>query len=95
MQGATSEQKARALVARGVTYGQAGKADNEIADYTAVIEMQGATPEKKARALVNRGVTYGQAGKADNAKLDWIQASKIPSLSPKLRILIAKLLDEF
>ena len=86
---------AQALVNRGLTYGRAGKADNAIPDYTAVIEMQGATPEQKARALVNRGVTYGQAGKADNAKLDWIQASKIPSLSPKLRILIAKLLDEF
>ena len=62
MADAPAEQKAMALVNRGVTHGQRGDIERALADYTAVIDMADAPAEQKAMALVNRGVTLGAAG---------------------------------
>jgi DNA polymerase III delta prime subunit len=68
---APAEQKAKALFNRGVTFGQRGEVERELADYTAVIDMTDAPAEQKANALFNRGVTFGQRGEVERALADY------------------------
>jgi lipoprotein NlpI len=68
---APAEQKAKALVNRGVVYGRTGKPELELADYGAVLAMPEAPAEQKAGALVNRGVVYGRTGKPELALADY------------------------
>ena len=70
MPDAPADQRAMALGNRGVTYGQQGHVELEIADYTAVVEMPDAPAELRARALVNRGATYGLQGRIEQALAD-------------------------
>ena len=61
---------ARALVNKGVTHGQRGEAEQELAAYNAVIERIGDSdaPDVQAQvamALLNKGVTHGQRGEAE------------------------------
>lgn len=60
--GISKDILAQVLVNRGITKGQLGDRQGEIADYTAVVELSGAPSEQVAGALVNRGVTRGQLG---------------------------------
>ena len=61
---------AKALVNKGVTHGQRGEAEQELAAYNAVIERIGDSdaPDVQAqvaRALVNKGVTHDRRGEAE------------------------------
>ena len=58
----TSELRASALYNRGFAYGRLKppRTEDEIADYTAVIEMPDAPAEQKAWTLVSRGFAYGR-----------------------------------
>jgi tetratricopeptide (TPR) repeat protein len=71
MADAPAEERAKALVCRGVTFGQRGDVERELADYTAIIEMADAPAEQKATALVNRGVTFGQRDDAERELADY------------------------
>jgi tetratricopeptide (TPR) repeat protein len=71
MADAPAEQKAMALINRGVAYGQAGRSEEAMADYTAAIGMADAPAEQKANALINRGVAHGQAGRSEEAIADY------------------------
>jgi tetratricopeptide (TPR) repeat protein len=67
MPDAPADQKAKARVNRGVTYGKRGSigdVERAIADYTTVINMPDAPPEQKAKSFFNRGTKYGQRGEA-------------------------------
>ncbi len=64
---APAEQKAQALFNRGVTHGRQGDREQELADYTAVIDMPDAPAEQKAKALLNRGVTHTEQGDREQA----------------------------
>ncbi|WP_182867751.1 tetratricopeptide repeat protein [Rhodopirellula sp. JC639] len=67
----TVEQKAEALIKRGVAYGRQGDFERALADFSAVIEMADVPMGGKAQAHVNRGVTYGQQGDVDRALADY------------------------
>ncbi len=69
--GELSDQVAKALLNRGITHGQAGEAQREIEDYTALIGLTGAPVEQVARALLNRGITHGQVGETQRAIEDF------------------------
>ncbi|MEX0887564.1 MAG: SIR2 family protein [Phycisphaeraceae bacterium] len=63
---APGEQKAKALINRGVAYGQRGEEGDlqrAIDDFTAVLALPDAPAEQKANALINHGVAYGRRGK--------------------------------
>ena len=67
MNDATAEQKANALVNRGVAKERLPQPDvqDAIADFDAVLAMNDAPAEQKANALFNRGVTKGQLPQPD------------------------------
>ena len=65
------DQKARALLGRGVTYSQLGETDKELSDYTSVIEMANAPVHEKASALFNRSLTYRQLGETEKELADY------------------------
>ncbi len=63
-------EAATALLYRGITLGQQGKNDEEIAAYDSVVQRYGDAPEARlremvAKALVNKGVRLGLQGKND------------------------------
>jgi tetratricopeptide (TPR) repeat protein len=66
----SAEQRARALVHRGIAYrsidqGKPISVRRDLADYNAVIAMPDAPLKDKAKALVNRGAAYGNLGLYD------------------------------
>ncbi len=80
---------AMALYNRGLTRGQRGDSDSEIADYTATIELPGAPLEYVAMALYNRGVTKGQRGDSDGAIADYTAAIELPPGAPPEQVAMA------
>ncbi|MBL4702383.1 MAG: SIR2 family protein [Phycisphaeraceae bacterium] len=60
MTDATSEQKAQALVTRGIAYVERinPQMNKALLDFTQVIKMQNATARQKAEALIIRSITY-------------------------------------
>ncbi len=76
--GAPVEQVARALLNRGITYGEVGDSQREIEDYTTVIGLPGAPVEHVASALVNRGVTYRQGGNSQLGIGDYTTVIGLP-----------------
>ena len=54
------DQKADALVNRGVCYGQKGDTEKATADYSEVINLPGVAVDLKASALINRGKRSGR-----------------------------------
>ena len=65
------DQKAKALLNRGVTYSALGETKKAFADYTSVIEMAHAPVDQKAKAMFNRGLTYSQFGETEKAIADY------------------------
>jgi tetratricopeptide (TPR) repeat protein len=78
--GATSQQKAAALINRGVMHGDLGDSTKAIADYTAVLQMPDSLADQKTKALVNRGWRHFVDGRSREAIEDEQQAI---SLDPK------------
>ena len=68
---APAEQRAMALYNRGITHGEQGNKELELADYTAVIEMSDAPAEQRAMALYNRGITHGEQGNKELQLADY------------------------
>jgi tetratricopeptide (TPR) repeat protein len=68
---ATPDWVAQALFNRGITHGQQGRPDEEIADYTRVIGMDNAPAEQVAKAFIGRGYTHGRQGRPDEAIADY------------------------
>jgi len=62
MPDAPAEQKADALLCRGLTKGKMGQHAAAVSDFDAVLDMPDAPAEQKAGALVNRGVAKGEMG---------------------------------
>ena len=85
MPDAPPDLKARALVYRGVIYGEQGDVERELPDYSAVIEMPDAPPDHKAQALNNRGVTYGEQGDVERALWDCSAVIEMPDARPDLK----------
>ena len=71
MPGVPVDQKANALLVRGVTYRDLGETKKTLADYTSVIEMQDVPVSAKANAVFYRGVTYRQLGQMEKTLLDY------------------------
>ena len=70
MRQTSSLQVAKALVNKGVTHGQRGESDEELAACAAVVERFGASdaPDiqvQVAKALVLKGITHGQRGESE------------------------------
>jgi len=72
------DQVAKALLNRGITYGQTGETQREIEDYTAVIGLPNAPVEQVAKALYCRGITYGQTGETQRAIEDYTAVIGLP-----------------
>ncbi len=74
----TSKLRAMALYNRAFTYGklEPPRTEDEIADYTAVIEMPDAPTKQKRTALFYRGHTYIRKGEPKKAKDDLLEAKK-------------------
>ena len=92
-------QVAKALVNKGVTHGQRGESEEELAACAAVVERFGASdaPELQvlvARALVNKGIMHGQRGESEEelaacaAVVERFGASD----APELQVLVARAL---
>jgi tetratricopeptide (TPR) repeat protein len=79
------ERRARALYNRGITKGQLGDGQGELADYTAVIQLEGASKNQIAKSLVNRGVGKGQLGDAQGELADYTAAIQLEG-APKDQI---------
>lgn len=77
MEDVPADQKAIALVNRGVKYGQMGNLDKAIAYFAAVLEIGDATVDQKAAALVNRGGAYRQLGDWGKAIADYAAVLKM------------------
>lgn len=77
---ATLSNTSRALwlFRRGVTHGRVGRGEQEIRDYTTVINLLGAPAELVAKSLHNRGVAHGQAGRGEQAIADYTSAIDLP-----------------
>jgi len=69
---------AEAYYNRGVAYGESGKVEEAIADYTKAVELN---PES-AEAYYNRGIAYGKSGKVEEAIADYTKAIE---LNPELK----------
>jgi tetratricopeptide (TPR) repeat protein len=67
------------LIRRGLTHGEAGETQLEIADYTAVINLPNAPVDQVAKALYNRGVTHGEAGETQLEIADYTAAINLPN----------------
>ena len=81
MDEAPVDQRARALVNRGVTYGQLGESEKAIADYSAVIEMDEAPVDQRAMALVNRGVQYWHSQQFESSLNDFTAVAGMTGVS--------------
>ncbi|PWT85368.1 MAG: hypothetical protein C5B58_03210 [Acidobacteria bacterium] len=70
--GAPVGHVARALVNRGIIWGQKGETEKELADYTHLIEQLPDAPvDEVAAALRNRGVIWGQKGETEKELADY------------------------
>ncbi len=87
---ASSNWRAQALLNRGVLFGKQGQIENEIADYTAVLEMPGLPADHVARALFNRGVVFGQLNDVDREIADFTSVIGLVNV-PKLYLADAQL----
>ncbi|KAA0142503.1 tetratricopeptide repeat protein, partial [Gimesia chilikensis] len=67
---------------RGYVYGQRGETQQEIEDYTHVINLPEAPPDQIAKALVNRGYVYEQLGETQQATEDYTRVINLPEASP-------------
>lgn len=63
--------KADALLERGVDYYYSGDAERARADWTALIDLPGAPVERVAWAFHNRGITWVEKGDLDRALADY------------------------
>ncbi len=79
-------QKAMALVARGLAYGEQGDVERALADYSAVIEMPDAPPYAKANALVIRGFTYKRRSDEERALSDYSAVIEMPDAPSHLKV---------
>jgi tetratricopeptide (TPR) repeat protein len=79
----SAEQRAQALVNRGVQWGESGDTSKEIADYSAVVDIPDAPSEQKAKALVNRGVRWAKSGDTSKAIADYTAVIKMPDAPAK------------
>lgn len=77
--------RAGALNNRGISKGQRGDIEGEIADYTAAIELEGAPADQVAWALNNRGMAYGRRDEPQQALRDFETALEVPGLSEEQR----------
>jgi tetratricopeptide (TPR) repeat protein len=77
------KNRALALINRGFIFGQQGKSERAIEDYTAVIEMPEAPREQKATALRARGIEFGQQGKSERAIEDYTAVIEMPEAPPE------------
>jgi tetratricopeptide (TPR) repeat protein len=68
---ASSEQKAVALLCRGMAYGRQGETEKAISDHSLLIEMSDASADQKAVALLLSGMTYGQQGETEKEISDY------------------------
>jgi tetratricopeptide (TPR) repeat protein len=75
---ASSRQKAKALVDRGVMHAKAGDVGQAIADFTAVLQVPDAPAEQKTLALVNRGLMHEEKGDAEEAIADYSAVIEMP-----------------
>ena len=73
-----ADVRARALVNRGLTYGQEGQVELELADYTAAVKMPNAPAEQRARALIIRGLTHRQQGHVELEIADYTAVVEMP-----------------
>lgn len=64
------ETKANALLWRAVAVGQLGQTEQEIAGYTAVIEMEGVTQSQRINALMRRSLAHSLHGHSNLALAD-------------------------
>jgi tetratricopeptide (TPR) repeat protein len=69
--------KSKALFNRGLGHGQQGQVNEEIADYTELINLEDAPVEQIFRALLYRGLTYEQQGQSDKAINDYTRIIKL------------------
>jgi hypothetical protein len=69
---------------RGVAYGEQGKLNEAIADFTSVIEDANSPAEAKARARSRRSWVYGQQGKANEEIADCTSSIETPFLSAEM-----------
>ena len=90
---------AKALVNKGVTHGQRGEAEQELAAYNALVERFGNSDEpdlqvRVAKALVNKGITHGQRDEAEQelAACDAVVERFLASDAPSLQVQVAKAL---
>ena len=74
------EQVAEALFNRGVAWGEKGDSENELADYTRVIQdLKGVQVGQVAQALNNRAYTLDKSGKPEEALKDYTRViEKMP-----------------
>jgi hypothetical protein len=79
------DQKVKALVNRGVTYGQQGDVKRELSDYSTVVEMSEATVDQRAWALINRGIANWRTRHFKESEADFEAVLAIPSISPSQR----------
>ena len=88
---------AKVLVNKGITHGQRGESEEELAAYDAVVERFGSSdaPDiqvRVARALVNKGVTHDQRGESEEelAAYDAVVERFGSSDAPELQVRVAK-----
>lgn len=68
MPAALAEGRGRALVNRGVTYGQLGQSQRAIEDSDAVLAMPDAPVEQKTKALLGRSMANADSGNTAQAE---------------------------
>lgn len=85
MADAPAEQKAKALVYRGLTFGPRGDLERALADFSSVIDMADAPPEQIAIAFLGRGIAQRQVGQYDLARQSIERALAIPGLPSQLK----------
>ena len=90
---------AKVLVNKGLTHGQRGEAEQELAAYDAVVERFGDSDAPDilvavARALVNKGLTHGQRGEAEQelAAYDAVVERFGDSDAPDILVAVARAL---
>lgn len=59
------------LLNRGITYGQQGKTELALADFTTLINSPKTPPEIKTLGLLNRAMAYGQQEKTELQETDY------------------------
>lgn len=56
-----------------------GNSEDEIADYTEIVELIGSSIEQKSKALLNRGLVHGQAGDDQQEIADYTTVVELPA----------------